>query len=354
MRIIFIIICFVFNCSTSQEIAINPDIQPINDLGYIELIANMEKHIIEGEYNKFRPDTNGAIDRNKEGYFHVRFQAGILSLANYIIANDNIEAVEKYLSALKYSFTYQNENGNFLFNSPQNIEGSPSKCDSIGFTNFFLNPLGISLLALQDYRAGSEYNLSNFTSSLKLYDIKIKKSLDYLLGQRDRLYKCDIGFTNRIFAEAITFYTLGVFTEKFEAESLGIDLLAKALECSDSEGFFIEKDGYDSSYNGVSLKDAIFFYSLLDNKYRNIKKELWNSIIKCAEWQLSRVLASGEIRTDGNTRVCAGCEQYIGEEKKVAWSSSVKAFYMLYYYTKDNKYIKKAKLIENFYRNNNR
>lgn len=60
-------------------------------------------------------------------------------------------------------------------------------------------------------------------------------------------------------------------------------------------------------------------------------------------------LATGEISTDGNTRVYPGGEGFLGEEKQVAWIDTLLSFYYMFHLTAQPEYLQLAEKIKLFY-----
>lgn len=78
-----------------------------------ELIQSFDFNSLEKLASKSKPDSLGAIDRNRNGYFHVRFQMGMLHLSDYAIKARSTNALKMLLKSISYSFSYQNQDGDF-------------------------------------------------------------------------------------------------------------------------------------------------------------------------------------------------------------------------------------------------
>lgn len=115
-----------------------------------------------------------------------------------------------------------------------------------------------------------------------------------------------------------------------------------------SNGYFLEIGGWDSSYQGVSIHVGFNLYALLPET-EILRTALWDCLSCATDWQRSRVLVSGEISTQENTRVYPGGEQFLGNEKRVAWIDTMTGFFMMSYFTESNSYSTKANEIKNFY-----
>ncbi len=78
-----------------------------------------------------------------------------------------------------------------------------------------------------------------------------------------------------------------------------------------SDGVFLEKGGWDSSYQAVAaLKLQIWTLYFPD-------KKLEAAIDRAVRWELSRIGPEGEINVTGNTRTGLGQEQWMGHPKGV-------------------------------------
>ncbi len=91
----------------------------------------------------------------------------------------------------------------------------------------------------------------------------------------------------------------------------------RALSQRDAaRGYFIEGGGWDSSYNGVAAKLALELFTLLpSDPAPPIRRELEIASSCAMNWQKSRILTSGEISTEGNTRGFSGWRSVSGQRK---------------------------------------
>lgn len=302
-----------------------------------------------------QPDQDGALSRNKEEYFSVRFQMNMSKLTDLAIASERIDALREFRKALEYAFAHQNSNGSYQLKPPEEIIndpaiGLPTKGDSVSAIAFFSYALSISFNSLY----GSEWFInSNETSEIKgdigSYRPDIERTLNYLMNHELILRQVDAEAPNRLLFDAIAFYGLGKYTGNTRAQSLGIEFLNMALNLTnEEEGYFVEGGGWDSSYNGVAIKLGLELYSLLPANHPS--KDLLGSRLVCAtKWQETRILASGKISTEGNTRVYPGGESFLGNEKKVDVEKTVRAFYYFSVLADKKEYQALADRILDFY-----
>jgi len=357
---VFLLLNFIqFNsCDKTNTIAQDQiDCCPTSNLhstrNYNDLISVIPKEIIRTLV--VQPDEKGALGRNTNGYFHVRFQFGMTLLADYTVLFENKLAASAYLQNLNYSFSYQNTEGDFQFVPPHTLLQSPeyqppSKANLVSATAFFAYSLGLSLHTLHQSKWYTDaLNLEEIRNGIQQLEGNVQSVLTFLKANVAQLYLVDKQAPNRLLFNAITFYSLGKYLNDHEAKNIGLDFADKALaQRNKKQGYFIENGGWDSSYNGVALKLGLELFTLVNES--GTRNKLGNTLRPAAHWQASRVMKTGEISTDGNTRVFPGGEKFLGKEKGIDVVKTVKAFYYMYSITGEQKYLLLTEKIISFYR----
>jgi hypothetical protein len=297
------------------------------------------------------PDANGALGRNLDGYFHVRFQMDIGFLASYAVYTKSDDALAKFILAAEYSFNKQKPTGDFELVIPSNLQylGTPSEGDLTSGVAFFTSAVGSSLVLLN--QSSWFMNRPNDALAQRLANLKSKFQLtvNYLKAQKEVLKMYDKDAPNRLFFDALAFYSMGTYLNDSQAKAIGIEFIESALAQQDAAGFFIEGGGFDSSYNGVSLRLGMVLLGILqpqDDLYVRLKKAISCSV----QWQATRILASGEISSTGNSRVYPGGESFLGSEKQIAWIETLLSFYFTYTLSSNETYRGLAKKVETFYK----
>lgn len=311
------------------------------------LTALFDNSIIQSLAAANAPDINGAMSNNKSGYFSVRFQMAISNLADYAIDSENPEAFEATIKAIEYSFQYQLANGDFQIIVPANSP-SPTGVDIASTNAFFLSSLGVSLLALQESPFYNNPLNVNYKNRIELLRPKIATSLNWLISNQTLLQNYDTNTPNRLFFDAIAFYSVGKWLNNITGKTIGLNFAQLAMLKKSAQGYFLEDGGWDSSYQGVSLINGFKLLSILDAN-EVIKQPLWDCISCATNWQVSRILSTGEISTKGNTRVFPGGEQFSGVEKKVAWKSTVIALLTMKYLSGKSEYETTANKVRSYY-----
>lgn len=283
-----------------------------------------------------QPNDSGALGRNKNGYFHVRFQLNMSKLTDLAVASQRTDALQAFLNNLNYSFLYQETNGGFLLNPPQDLIDNPdvpnaNAGDRVSAVAFFAYSLGVSLTSLEnsDWYVNTSQT-EQIRQQISEFDSNVELTLSYLKANKDILIQADQYAPNRLLFDAIAFYSLGTYLEDDDAKEIGISFINSALELVDEDsGYFIEGGGWDSSYNGVALKLGLEIYSMLPAS--ELKETLGQKLVCAMDWQTTRILQNGEISTEGNTRVYPGGESFLGNEKTVDAEKTIRA--LLYFST---------------------
>lgn len=352
-----IIIAFIFltNCSgkNDRDKGISPyqciTLPLQNNLTRNKLLQSFDSNILQGLASIDVPNSEGAMGKNKDSYFHVRFQMGISAQSDYAVTYQNIEALDFSIKAIEYSFFQQLPDGNFKLVVPPNLSNqTPNQADLASGVSFFLSSVG---LALNNFKQSSWYNsaaITNYKNRIETLRPKIALAANWLLNQKNILEKADQNAPNRLFFNALAFYSLGSWLNNDSLKSSGIFFTHLAIAKKQTEGYFLEGEGWDSSYQGVALNEGFNLYSILPDGL-SLKTELWNCLSCAADWQRNRVLKTGEISTQGNSRVYAGGESFLGQEKHVDWIKSMIALFDMGYYSNQNSYILTANKIKKFY-----
>jgi len=210
-------VLFYFSCTPDKD---GDDLPPgnykcstlaiQNNYSRAELIDEFDESILQGIASIDVPNSEGAMGRNKNGYFHVRFQTGLSAQADYAVHSESTQALEYAVKAIEYAFEYQLEDGNFDLIVPESLAGqTPGEADIASGVSFFLSSLG---LALNNFEESSWYNssaLSAYKNRVETLRPKIESAATWLLTQKDVLGVADQNAPNRLLFNALAFYSIG-------------------------------------------------------------------------------------------------------------------------------------------------
>ncbi|SMD32954.1 hypothetical protein SAMN04488029_1315 [Reichenbachiella faecimaris] len=325
------------------------------ELSTHQTYADLVEAVPELVVNTFieEPNAEGALGRNKNGYLHVRFQLPMTYLVEYAIRNQDEEVLNLFVLNLSYSFDHQTEAGDFEFVLPpdQPADQSSLAGNLLSGTAFFGYAVGISLVMLYE---SDWYQQLPEDHSAKLnidgLNAKIALLLTFLKANIEELEQHDGMAPNRLLYDVLALYTLAGHVKDPEAVSLALPLTQQVFHSHQPEGYFLEAGGWDSSYNGVSVKLGFELFTLLNSPNHTDLRERLAEVITCAvNWQASRILETGEISTEGNSRVYPGGESLGGIEKRVDVEKTVRAFSYMAHLSGDASYGKLLDLVLNYY-----
>lgn len=321
----------------------------VADLNRVELMSKFDSEMLEKLASIETPNEEGALGRNKSGYFHVRFQMGLSAQADLAVGKQNSAALENAIKAIEYSFQHQLAAGDFELVVPSNLEGeTANESDLASGTAFFMAGLSLALL---DFQMSDWYNSPENESKKNRIEVlrpAIILAGEWLKSKKEILLEADSEAPNRLLFDAIAFYGIGRWTNNPELQIISEKFISKALALKDTKGYFLELDGWDTSYQGVGINNGLNLYSILSDT-SSLKTNIWNEISCAGNWQKSRVLSNGKISSKGNTRVHLFGESFLGKRKKIDWVDTMSAFYLLYYYSENEIYLDKAKAIYKHY-----
>ncbi|MEM8671556.1 MAG: hypothetical protein AAGG48_28810 [Planctomycetota bacterium] len=317
---------------------------------YGDRIATLPEPIAKRLAEASSPNESGAIGRNKQAYFHVRFQRGMHHVADYGLVTKRRDVVQRFLKAVEYSLEHQLPAGDFKLVIPEALEnqGKPSVADLTSGIAFFVSSLGLGIHALEtnDWFMGA-LECEGERRRLAKLKPRLELTLAYLLKHQNYLKAADARAPNRLLFDALAFDMLGKILDKQSANDVAVTFVAKALEQVDAkDGYFIEGGGFDSSYNAVATALTLRLFMV---GFR--PKELRPICNNAIAWQSGRVLESGEVSTQGNARVRPGKsgESFLGKEKDVDIGHVVEAFVLADIALSDESFRKLAMKVIRFY-----
>ncbi len=314
-----------------------------------QLYAQLDQALLRRLAASAQPASDGALGRNRSGYFHARFQMDVLPLTLYAITTAQPADLDTALRAISYAFAYQEPSGDFALQLPAALQNQQlSAGDRASGTAFFLAALGPALLALDDSPwYAQDADTAAARQQIEQLRPSFERALAFLKSQASVLQRADAAAPNRLLFDALALVSLGRYLNDQAAQLLGIDVMDRALALQDPAGFYAERGGYDSSYQAVALHVGLLLLPALTDTAA--QQRLWRSLVCGSDWLATRIAPSGEIVTDGNTRVYPGGEQFLGVEKRVAYKDAALAFWHLYALTQAERYAAQAQHIAAFY-----
>lgn len=294
------------------------------------------------------PTTTGALGRNRQGYFHARFQLGVHHLATRAVLEDDPKAAEQALRAIAYALARQRADGRFEVAVPRasSAHKAPSSADLASGSAFFLASAGTAMVLLGQGEASPDpkWLTPALRRQREALRSGLERALDALMRDRALLLRADAHAPNRLLFDALALRSLGLALDVPASLAAADGFTRAALALQHADGYFIEGGGHDSSYNGVACAVG---YRVLALDPGNLA--LSRSLARAISWQASRVASSGQISTEGNTRVRPGGESFLGRAKDVDVPHTVESLMLASAYANDAHLARKARRVVAWY-----
>ncbi len=306
-----------------------------------------------------QPDALGRFGRNRDYqmYSSPYWQRGVWEYTQEAIFSKDATKVDLALKGLEFAFSRQLSNGNFSFEPVPDIAESSQQDvglnghSDLRATAFFMAALGTSLTTFQESQwFQTDSQNQSFRERLTLLTPKIQGALNFLnLDSNVSTLQKDSNDTNRVWHWALAYYGAGKFLNDPKAQQIGLNFAQKALSQFDpATGIFLENGGGDSSYQAVNMVLASRFSFLLD-KNDPLRTKIQQAVVKGAAWEQSKILSTGEVSTEGNSRIYDGGENFMGKEKVIDKKQVVLGMSYAALFSNDQTYWRSAERVSDFY-----
>lgn len=316
-----------------------------------DLVADVPESVLDRFIDY--PDENGAIGPNKQGYIHARPQVTMTYLVEYAIRHEDESVLEDFITSLSYTFSHQTSAGDFEFVAPADAPtNQPPPAGRLAHeTAIFGYGLGMSLMLL-DQSEWYQQLPADHSAKQELTDLEGEMDLllTFLETNVEVLQQADGGFPSRLLYDILAIYTLSGHLQDETAALLALPMLERVFVAQDNEGYFTIAEGWDSSYNGETVKLGLELYAMLGEPiHAELRSRLAQAVTCAANWQTTRILESGEITTEGNTLIYPGGETVGGREKKVDIEKTIRAFAYMGLLSGDQTYVQLMQQVLAFY-----
>ncbi len=297
------------------------------------------------------PKANGAMGRNRAGYFHVRFQMGMHHLVDHGLASQDPKAILKFVKAAEYALRHQLPDGDFQLTRPAKLAGlgQASPADRASGVAFFTYSLGVGLHALHHSAWWQSCQAcAPLRTRVVMLTQQLQPTLVFLLKQEGRLMAADRNAPNRLLFNGLAFYSLSQLLDSEPAAAAAHRFIQQATQQVHVDGYFIEGGGFDSSYNGVAsalcLRLVLMGYP---------EPNLVAVCDRALTWQIQRILPSGEIDSRGNSRVRTDGtgEAFLGRSKDVDAAHTIEALLLFAVLNRNPVTVSLAQQVLQHYRN---
>jgi polyhydroxybutyrate depolymerase len=255
------------------------------------------------------PDAQGLTGGNRTvgKWIEAGAQRGSCRAVIAAVVAGDLERADKAWRGIDITFSHQREDGGFEAVVRPTGSSAAKGGAAVETAYFFLQEYGRAILVIRQ-----SPHEAHFRDRIAALEPRLRKACAFIAAGESTILPKSRKAVNRVFIAAKAFGTCGIVLRDESLVATSRRLVKEALLQRDDAGVFIEHGGRDSSYNAVS----ILFGEIL-GLHVSIP-EMEAAFPAAARWQASRVMVSGEVDNQGNTRTGVGKEPgYNGQPKSI-------------------------------------
>jgi hypothetical protein len=278
------------------------------------LIANVLYRKPSDLYKLMAP--SGAInanvfwEHNQAQYWYIEEQRNSEeSIIAGLIKNDP-QAIDAGFKMFDWGFAHQAYDGSFFLTG-----------DRFHSTSFFVQAVAHALLVIQQSPDSQKY-----ADQVAKYKPLVHRAARWMISSQiwERGIKRNKAYTHRRYLVAAALGLTGKLTNDQELINYARESIKDGLSLQHSDGVNPEKGGFDSSYQMVGVVYAQRWVTYFPKD--SLTPKVVKMIDKALCWQQTRILDSGEISSQDNTRTAGQERRRTGKVKTVSSRSALRAF----------------------------
>lgn len=264
-----------------------------------------------------RPDAQGFIGFHQQQgrWIEAGMQRGGCWMLIAAVVNEDKAWAEDAWRSIETTFAHQVADGGFESNQKPGVTHAPTLPERVETAFFYLQELGHAILVVQASPMEPQ-----FRDRIEALKPRMRRAGAFIQAGYDGIIVKAGHTANRMFIAAKAFGLCGLILGDETLQASSRKLVQVALARRDAEGVFVENGGRDSSYNAVSLLMAQVL------ALHRPDPEIDKAMAQTMAWQKTRILPTGEVEVQGNTRTGVGKEVFMGKPKNVNYHEVVLAF----------------------------
>jgi len=279
-----------------------------------DLIVNVFYRRLSGLYGSMAPDgasrANVYWERDRAAHWYIEEQRyGEDLIIGGLIKNDP-QAIQAGFKMFDWGFARQAADGSF--------QGT---ADPFHSTSFFVEAVAHTLLFIQQSSQSEQY-----TDQVARYTPLVHRAARWMISPN--VWKKGIErnepYTHRRYLVAAALGLTGKLTGDQKLINYAHQSLEDGLSLQLPDGVNPEKGGYDSSYQTVGTIYAERWVTYFPND--PLTPKVAAMIDKALAWEQTRILPTGEISAEGNTRTGGQERNRSGKVKQVGPGPQIRAF----------------------------
>jgi hypothetical protein len=301
------------------------------------LISNYLYRRLSRSYNAISPSgahsANINWERHRTNKWYIEAQRyGEGLVIGGLVSNDP-QAIQAGFKMFDWGFKHQSADGSF--------KGTG---DPFHSTSFFVQAVAHTLLVIQQSPHANKY-----AAQIARYKPLVRRAARWMISKDvwKQGMKRNQPYAHRRYLVATALGLTSKLTGDEKLMKYSRLSLQEGLAVQRPNGVNPEKGGYDSSYQMVGVVYAQRWVTYFPDDPLTPKVKA--AIEKALAWQQTRVLASGEISTKGNTRTAGQETGRTGKVKAVDYNMAIRGFAYWGAVTKNPKWAAIAQKIAQFY-----
>ncbi len=278
------------------------------------LIANFAYRNLSSLYKSMAPDgaSNANVDweRNQTRKWYIEEQrTGEELVIGGLIKNDP-KAILSGFKMFDWGFAHQASDGSFK-----------GTADAFHSTSFFVEAVAHTLLVLQQSPESGKY-----ANQIARYTPLVHRAADWMISPNvwKKGTEGNQPYTHRRYLVAAALGLTGKLSGDQDLINYAHQSIEDGLSLQNPDGSNPEKGGYDSSYHMVGVVYAERWVTYFPDDA--LTPRVAAMIDKALEWEQTRILPTGEISREGNTRTAGQERGRTSKVKTIAHSSAIRGF----------------------------
>lgn len=259
------------------------------------------------------------IGRNREwgAMYAARFQMGTGGALRLTLRLGRADEARRAVAGLAEGLATMEPDGRLPARVPLSVSlgASPSAADVASGAAFYLGDACLGLLALE---LAPERDAILPASERARLRGQLARALSWLETTTPVLAVADRDAPNRLLFDARALAGCAALTGR---PSAAAPFVRDAVARLAPGGWFLEKDGWDTSYQAVALEVGADVLAVLTDA--TLRASLEQALRRGTEWLTTRVGPDGRVNSSGNARTCDGGESFLGTPKRLAVASVV-------------------------------
>ncbi len=316
MRLLLFLLTFVATVASSTPFSAsaNPPGDPPNEY---QLLRKIPASVLDRLTANAMPDSEGAMQLNRGHWTDIVYQRVAIPLIWVGAAESDRAKVDNGWKAIDLSLSHLQSDGSF--------DTAPGRTMNEAEMAFWIEAVTHAVVVLEQSPLASQY-----AQRIRSVVPSIRRNVAWLNNQDRlaRLAKFDAPAVNRLIVDACAFAYASAVLHDPSLMHPANDFIRQALAKQREDGTLLEENGFDSSYQGVSVLHLTYFALL--QPAANVR----TALTAATNREVAAIGRSGRVDESQNTRT-GGTHMVNGQPYAIDYTSVILGLYYSGLYTGD-------------------